>query len=52
MTFIFQILAAMAELAMHIQSCDNLNSKSIVPISNFIIWNANGANFYIQIDLS
>ena len=50
MTFIFQILAAMAELAMHIQSCDSLNSKSIVPISNFIIWN--GANFYIQIDLS
>ena len=43
-------MAAMLELAMHIQSCDSLNSKSIVPISNFIIWN--GANFYKQIDLS
>ena len=43
------ISLTMAELAMHIQSCDSLNSKSIVPIRNFIIWN--GANFYKQIDL-
>ena len=49
-TVISLTMAAMAELAMHIQSCDSLNSKSIVPISNFIIWN--GANFYKQIDLS
>ena len=43
-------MAAMAELAMHIQSCDSLNSKSIVRICDFIIWN--DANFYKQVDLS
>ena len=47
-TVISLTMAAMAELAM-LQSCDSLNSKSIVPISNFIIWN--GANFYKQVDL-
>ena len=43
-------MAAMAELAKHIQSCDSLNSKGIVRICDFIIWN--DANFYKQVDLS